>query len=186
MNKHAVRKTKKVVIPVFMVLLLISVLHSLTTSNEGALTDLILNRFLLPILLLSTLMSAYWVLLTDDFWIVYNRYEDASTWTILKTIFKFLIWIPGMALFFFVVVQAFLSAYNQVAAADKVVLINGEIVDKNMYRSNGRTRYYLEINDPTLERTVELKVSEANFKDFNIGDTFQVKKKVGALGFVYD
>jgi hypothetical protein len=67
MLKEKVSKSKSIVVSVFMVMVLFSLYDIITTSNELAMTNLILKKFSIPIIVLATILSGYWVLLTEDF-----------------------------------------------------------------------------------------------------------------------
>src|SRR6476659_9573838 len=99
MTQQSINRTKRIVIPLFVVLLVVAVVETMITSNEWGLSNIILSKLLIPIILLSIIMSAYWILLTDDFWDLHERI-DVDTWKIIRTSLKFLVWIPGMALYF--------------------------------------------------------------------------------------
>lgn len=174
-------KTKRPVVIVLIVLLIITIIDAFSTSNEFGLADIILGHLMIPIVILSTFMSAYWVLLTDDFWLIYEG-SDPELWTKIKTGLKFLVWIPGMGLYFFAVTQGLLSIYNRTAGEQQASIITGQIVDKDKYRG----RYYFEIDDLILGRKVEIEVDEPEYNKLNAGDTYRTEKRIGALGLIYE
>lgn len=185
MKKETIDKTKIFVIPTFVILLIIGVAETMMTSNEFGMSDLILGTLLIPIIILSIAMSTYWILLTDDFW---NAYEqiDIRLWTKIKTILKFLIWIPGMGLYFFAVTQGLLSIYNRTVGEQNLTVISGQIIDKDEFTSKGTTRYYFEINDTKLGRKIEIKVDDSEFNRFDTGDIYSTERTIGALGLIYE
>lgn len=181
MIQGQIERTKKVVIPTFMILFVVGVIEALLTSNEFALVDVTLNTFLIPIIILSIAMSAYWILLTDDFWDLYEG-VDIEISKILKTALKFIVWIPGMGLCFFLVTQGFLSIYNRTVGEQTLIAISGQIIDKDQYR----TRYYFEIKDLTIGREIEIKVNESDYSRFEKGDSYKTERKIGALRTIYE
>jgi hypothetical protein len=181
MTHGQIERTKKVVIPTFMILFVVGVIEAFLTSNEFALSDIALNTFLIPIIILSIVMSAYWILLTDDFWDLYEGI-DIQISKILRTALKFIVWIPGMGLCFFAVIQGLLSIYNRTAGEQKLTAISGQIIDKDQYSS----RYYFEINDLTVGREIEIKVDESDYNKFEKGDNYKTERKIGALGTIYE
>src|SRR5688572_18258261 len=112
MTQKQIDKSKKIVITTFMALFVVGLFESIITTNESELTNLILGSLAIPIIALSTIMSAYWILLTDEFWLIYEG-SDTRLWTKVTTGFKFLAWIPGMGLCFFLMAQGFVSIYNR-------------------------------------------------------------------------
>jgi hypothetical protein len=181
MTYERISKTKKVVIPIFIILLAVAVVEAMITSNEFGIADIILGKLLIPIIILSTSMSTYWILLTDDFWDMYERI-DLRFWTAIKTGLKFLVWIPGMGLYFFAVTQGLLSIYNRSVGEQKIATISGRIIDKDKYRN----RCYFEIKDLSLDRNVEIKVDAEDYERFSAGDNYKAERKIGALGFIYE
>jgi len=109
--QEIIEKTKRPVAITFVVLMIVATINAYFVPNAFRFSDFVLEKLLVPIIILSTLTSAYWVLLTDDFWLIYEG-SDTSPWTKLKTGFKFLVWIPAMGLYFFAVIQGVLSIYN--------------------------------------------------------------------------
>ena len=79
MTHGQIERTKKVVIPTFMILFVVGVIEAFLTSNEFALSERVINTFLIPIIILSIAMSAYWIFLTDDFW---DLYEGIAIWSV--------------------------------------------------------------------------------------------------------
>jgi hypothetical protein len=181
MIQEKIDKTKKIIIPTFIILFVIGVVETMITSNEFGLSDFILDHLIVPIIILSAIMSTYWILLTDDFWLIYEG-SDTELWTKFKTVFKFFVWIPGMGLCFFVITQGFLSIYNRTMGEQRPTLIIGQIIEKDKYRA----RYYFEIADQTLGRSIEIKVDEAEYERFDTGDNYQTERKIGALGLLYE
>jgi hypothetical protein len=180
-----IEKTKIIVVTTFIVLIVITIIDAFSTSNEFGLADTIMKHLMIPIVILSTAMSVYWVLLTDDFWLIYEG-SDTEPWTKIKTGLKFLVWIPGMALYFFSVTQAILSIYNRGMGEEKSIIISGQIVGKDVYKSSGKNRGYFKINEIVLRRNVEIEVDEGEFEVFNKGDMYQTERKIGALGIIYE
>ena len=180
MTQETINRTKKIVIPTFMIPFVICGIESMVTSNEFGMTDFIYKWFLIPIIILSTIMSAYWILLTDEFWDLYEG--DSETWIIVKTIGKFLIWIPAMGLCFYIDTQGILSIYNRTVGQQKSINISGQIIDKDNYRS----RYYLEIKDDKLGRNIEIKIDKPDYENHDIGDQYSTERRIGALGLVYE
>ena len=181
MTQRQIYKTTKYVIPIFLIPFVIGIFEAWTTSNEFGLSDFILSNLLIPIVVLSTIMSSYWILLTDEFWDLYEGI-DKELWTITKTVLKFLVCIPGMGLCFFADVQGFLSIYNRTAGDQKLTSISGRIIDKDQYRN----RCYFEINDSRLGRKVEIRINATEFEEFNVGDNYSTERKIGGLGFIYE
>jgi hypothetical protein len=180
MTRQTIEKTKKVVIPTFMLLFIIGGIESVMTSNEFGLTNMIIDKFLIPIIVLSTLMSGYWILLTDDFWDLYE--DDIELGPLARTLGKFLIWVPAMGLCFYLTFQGVLSIYNRTTGEQKLIRVSGQIIDKDNYRS----RYYFEIEDDRLGRKIEIKTNKSDFESYGIGDTYSTEKKIGTLGLIYN
>ena len=117
--------------------------------------------------------------------LIYER-SDLTTWTITKTILKFIVWIPGMGLLFFAAIQGGLSIYNRTAGDQQPTLISGQIIGKEKFKSNGTMRHYFELSDPELKRNIELRVDGREYDKYGIGENHQTERKVGALGFIYE
>jgi len=187
MERDKVDATRVYVISAFMILFLLCVIEAITTDTESALDHFILKYLPIPIIVLSIVMAGYWILMTDDFW---NWYDgiDLRRMTRVKTIAKFLIWIPAMCLCFFLVSKGVLSFYNRSVGVQTPVTLTGQIIDKRIGTSSrGRiTGYHFKIYAIDLGREVDIKVTTANYNDYNIGDSFQTKRKVGTLGYVYE
>jgi hypothetical protein len=181
MTQKTINRTKKIVVPIFMVPFIICGIESIVTSNEFGMTDLIYEWFLIPIITLSTIMSAYWISLTDEFWDLYEGI-DSEIGTIAKTLGKFLIWIPAMGLCFYIDFQGILSIYNRTVGEQNLINVRGQIIDKDHYRR----RYYLEIKDIKLGRNIDIKIDKPDFESYNVGDQYSTERKIGALGLVYD
>jgi len=183
--QEKIERTKKPVTTTLIILLLITIADAFSTSNEFGLADIILGYLMIPLIILSTISSVYWLLLTDDFWLIYEK-SDLALSTKVKTILRFLIWIPAMGLYFFAVTQAALSIYNRTFSDKTPTLIIGQVIHKDKYRSNGTTRYYFEINDLKLRRKIKLRVDETEYEKSITGGQFHTERNIGALGIIYE
>jgi hypothetical protein len=90
-----------------------------------------------------------------------------------------------MVLYLFLITQATLSIYNRKAGDERHVNVTGQIIDKEKFKSHGRTRYYFEIRVPSLKRNIEIKVDEDEYQKLKIGDVYSTDKRIGALGLIY-
>jgi hypothetical protein len=70
---------------------------------------------------------------------------------------------------------------NAYIGDSKTINLNAKIVDYYTLRNKGRNRHYIKIQDPQLDRIIDLKVQGP----YQIGQTFNKTMQIGKWGLLY-
>lgn len=70
---------------------------------------------------------------------------------------------------------------NAYIGEHRTINLNAKIIDYYSLKSKGRIRHHIKIQDPQLDRIIDLKVQEP----YQIGQTFNKSILIGKWGLLY-
>ncbi len=141
-------------------------------------TDWTMKYFALPILIIMVPTS---YLIYSKFLIQHEgKKYKSKTWTNLRTIFRIVILTFALTGIFFATTLSLILLSNS-SGDNRTINLNAVIVGYYSTSNKGRINHYIKIQDPQLERVVELKVH----RQFEIGQPFTKSMKIGKWGLLY-
>ena len=139
-----------------------------------------MNYFALPILIIMT-PTCYFIYLK----IIRQQHEKkeykSKVWTQLRTVFRIFILTLAMTGIFIGTTLSIIILTNAYIGDSTTINLNAKIVDYYTLTSKGRTRHYIKIQDPQLDRIIDLQVQGL----YQVGQTFNKTMQIGKWGLLY-
>lgn len=102
-------------------------------------------------------------------------------WTNIRTVFRIIVLTLSLTIVLYSTTLSIIILTNASLSGNKTIVLNAKIVDYYTMKSSGTTRHYIKIQDPKLNRTVQLKVN----KPYVVGQIFIKKMNIGYWGLLY-
>ncbi len=143
-------------------------------------TNWTMKYFALPILIVMP-PSCYFIYLKFIRQHETKEYKS-KVWTQLRTIFRILILTLALTGIFIGTTLSLIILTNAYIGDSKTINLNAKIVDYYTLTNNkGRIRHYIKIQDPQLDRIIDLKVQGP----YQVGQTFSKTMQIGKWGLLY-
>ena len=102
-------------------------------------------------------------------------------WTNIRTVFRIIILTFAMAALLYATTLSLIILTNAGLGESKTIVLNATIIDYHTVESKGTIRHYIKIQDPQLNRIVQLKVN----RPYIVGQPFEKTMKIGHWGLLY-
>jgi hypothetical protein len=139
-----------------------------------------MKYFALPILIVMT-PSCYFI-----YQKIIRQHEKkeykSKVFTQLRTVFRIFILTLAMTGIFIGTTLSMIILTNAYIGDSKTIKLNAKIVDYYTLTNNkGRIIHYIKIQDPQLDRIIDLKVQGP----YQVGQTFNKTMQIGKWGLLY-